>query len=343
MITADTGLLLSQWQQAARLKAVTDAFLGIAQTEIQSPLDRLAVEQNLDTAAGAWLDRLGERLGVVRPSAAVSDADIFGFDNAGEPFDAFPLADAERPVTAPIGDALFRRILRARIVAIHSDGTVGALKQSVAHIDPSAAVFDRALEPQQDLFSVRITASWNAGTSRYRLASEQTVPTALFSGTDTNTRFARLQWAPGEATDAGFDENFVAYFKSDQISGSAQGPNLAQPGNLALTLSHGGRTERFRFLASDLTDPHRILSTDEQKEWLRTFGSPAGEAWTVTLALVHPGLLRARVVSGRHAYLTAAHRVDALAVPAGVSLEIVPRDRFGFDAAGAPFGEGGFA
>ena len=342
MITADTGLLLSQWRDAAALKAITDIWLQIAQDEIQTPMDRLATEQNLDTASGWWLDRLGERLGVVRPSAPTSDADEFGFDAAGKPFDGFPLSDAERPVTAPIGDPLYRRILRARIVALHSDGTRGALEQSLRQIDPFASVFDRALEPQEAIFSDAITSAWI--NSRYRLAQDEAVPTALFSGTHTNPEFARVQWAPGAAIDTDFDENFVAYFKSDQVGGSPPGPNLTQPGNLALTLSYGGRTERFRFDAADESDPHRLISTAAQKTWLRTFGAPeAGEDWTVTMELVHPGLLAARAVTGRAAEAEIAKRVEALAVPAGVSLEIVSRDRFGFDAAGKPFGEGGFA
>ena len=124
------NLLISQWQSDDRMSAVMLELLRLVQTELVSVLAEIERASNPDTANGWFLDLLGERVGVYR--YRVSDnTGKFGFEitdgsetdgrvnfrgrmHSSNPF----LGGASR-----IGDAYFRRVVKARYASLFGDAT----------------------------------------------------------------------------------------------------------------------------------------------------------------------------------------------------------------------------
>ena len=143
---AGTDLLISQWQNAFRLRTQIQIFLDIVKEEIIDPMNRLQLMKRIDTAEGIWLDYIGERLGIIRPWVAVSimDDPRFGFDDAGTGFEQGRFADAISALNprAPAGDRFFRNLLRARVITIRADGGIGDYLRSIREIDEMATIVD---------------------------------------------------------------------------------------------------------------------------------------------------------------------------------------------------------
>ena len=106
---------------------------------------QLKLMREIDTAEGIWLDRLGKRLGLMRPATTDPIADErFGYDDAGEPFDSAPFkGSAENDAVHPLPDAVYRRFLKARAILLLADGTYQAFERAVREIDEGADVQDR--------------------------------------------------------------------------------------------------------------------------------------------------------------------------------------------------------
>ena len=140
-----TTVLLGQWQQTTRLRAVIEDGLGSIQTDFHQAVRQISRMNSLDDAEGVWLDRIGLRLGLPRPATTDPTIDIrFGFDAAGVGFEQQPFRGvAANDSVYPLPDRLYRRFIRARAVAVVSDGTTASLTRAVRHIDPAAAVQDR--------------------------------------------------------------------------------------------------------------------------------------------------------------------------------------------------------
>jgi len=142
VITASTALLLAQWEPATRLRAVIDIWLDELRTQ-DAAADRLQDMLRLETAEGAWLDRLGERVGLPRPFAVEPDAsDTFGYDDAGQAFDQARFRDAFSEALEPIDDDLFRRCIRARIRRVTALPTIVTLTAACQDVDPTARLVD---------------------------------------------------------------------------------------------------------------------------------------------------------------------------------------------------------
>ncbi len=139
---ATTDLFISQWQNSPRLRAVADIFLDVLDEYVQRPKNEIQKMLALNTAQGVWLDHLGERLGLARPTAESSDS-VFGFDESGSAFDRSRMSDvrALEPL-APIGDELYRRLIRAKIHALTGFSTIRDMQLSVAEIEHTAIVVD---------------------------------------------------------------------------------------------------------------------------------------------------------------------------------------------------------
>ena len=61
-------LLIGQWQESPKLQALLRVALERGD-DVISAIENIQRMQNLDTAEGVWLDWLGVRLGVRRPSS----------------------------------------------------------------------------------------------------------------------------------------------------------------------------------------------------------------------------------------------------------------------------------
>ncbi len=114
------GLLLPQYDNAAKLKRMIQGMIDMVDEEVAAVLLRLDRGYNDDVSEGAVLDWIGARIGITRPTVPSDSAIYFGFegtgDNAGRTFDQAPFYDAQRGIeqVEPIGDATYRRILKAR-------------------------------------------------------------------------------------------------------------------------------------------------------------------------------------------------------------------------------------
>ena len=138
-------ILLDQWQPAPKLRAIIDDVIAPVRGDTLGGIDALDLYQRLDSAEGVWLDRLGDRIGMARPSTSDPTIDRrFGFDDAGVGFDQRPFrGDAANDAVYPLPDEVYRRILRARVVTLLGDGTATTLLRSAREIDPSVSVQDQ--------------------------------------------------------------------------------------------------------------------------------------------------------------------------------------------------------
>ena len=145
-------LLLPQWQDSPRVRGIVTDILTPLRDSLHDALSRFEAMLDLDSAEGVWLDWIGARIGLPRPAtAAFADDAHFGFDSAGVGFDQAPFAGAPaNDATSPLADPLYRLLLRARRVALRSDGTTAALIESIRELDAAATVQD-----QRDM-SVRV-------------------------------------------------------------------------------------------------------------------------------------------------------------------------------------------
>ena len=67
----------------------------------------------------------------------------FGFDAAGEPFDTAPFRGAAiNDAIYPLPDPVYRRMVKARAVAVLSDGTIYSFAKAVKEVDANANVYD---------------------------------------------------------------------------------------------------------------------------------------------------------------------------------------------------------
>ena len=143
-LEASTDLLAGQWQRSERFLAAVDAPLGAIRDEVLPAFDALEKQRHIDTAEGAWLDYLGTRAGIDRPSVPTDATDArFGFEGFGTGFDRAPFHGAsELAPLVPLPDAVFRRFVRARGVLIFGRGTFQEFYVACRHIDPGCRVVD---------------------------------------------------------------------------------------------------------------------------------------------------------------------------------------------------------
>ena len=140
MPTADVmtyrHLLITQYRGSVRLRALIDGALDIVQREILDSLSTLERQLSLDTAEGVWLDYIGLRLGLSRPSQLPEGTQFFGFgsyatDNTGtrqrvpDPlrtgFDDAPFGGLRViEILIPVSDTWYRSLLRGRALVLRS-------------------------------------------------------------------------------------------------------------------------------------------------------------------------------------------------------------------------------
>ena len=139
------GLLVSQWRDAPRLQALVHGLLELVNEELTQPLAQVELLTNLDATEGHGLDDIGERLGMPRPGVIDADFKRFGFSGSGGVgFDQAPFASTfpQLAQRIPVGDAYYRRLLRARGVWLRSDASTPSLEAALRHIFPDAAYQD---------------------------------------------------------------------------------------------------------------------------------------------------------------------------------------------------------
>ena len=141
---ADIDLLASQWRSKHNLVNFLASVLEIGTEQVLNSHSTVEVDLNVDVAGGAWLDRIGEVIGLPRPSITASTfGATFGFDDAGTGFEQSRFADiAAAETRVPLGDGVYRAFLKARIATVVSHPSLPAYRRSIVQIDPSATVTD---------------------------------------------------------------------------------------------------------------------------------------------------------------------------------------------------------
>jgi len=132
------ALLLQQWREggiaeAIALRSLIAELHGVVQTQLVTAAVDIERMISLETAEGIWLDRIGERLGLARPrqTRMGGEDDYFGFDEHGVGFDQAPLWSSNPFLggTEGISDTHYRRLLRARALALFSTSTREEIEQ----------------------------------------------------------------------------------------------------------------------------------------------------------------------------------------------------------------------
>ena len=144
-VHANAGLLIQQWQQAPRMRALVDALQGVMDDHLVKPLGEMEERLRIDTAEGFWLDCIGERLMLPRPATDIANFAFFGFHGSGGVgFDQGPFATVVEALSTrvPVGDEFYRKLLMMRAEALLADGTVERLSDAVGHVFPGASYRD---------------------------------------------------------------------------------------------------------------------------------------------------------------------------------------------------------
>ena len=167
-LEASTELLAQQWQNSPKLMAAIDAPLETIRESVLPPFDTLDRMRTIENAEGVWLDFLGRKLGIDRPTISVSATSArFGFEGATRAtgFDRAPFhGSREEDPIVPLPDALFRRLVRARGVVVRFDGSIQMFVRACRHIDPSCSVVDNRdmtvtiVTDEQDFFELAESA-----------------------------------------------------------------------------------------------------------------------------------------------------------------------------------------
>ena len=141
---ATADLTISQWRHSPNLRGIIEIWLSVIADEIEAVVPRLESMGRVDEAQGVWLDYLGERVGIRRPYARQADSSPeFGFDDAGVGFDQGRVSNVSALEPRPaIGDALYRRLIKARAAHDLSPGTLAGYRAAMQYIDPNAIVTD---------------------------------------------------------------------------------------------------------------------------------------------------------------------------------------------------------
>lgn len=111
-------LLLPQYEDAARLRALMSGAIGIEEAQVSEVLERLDRGGNPEESSGPLLDWMGHRLGIQRP--IVSTGEYLGYEGTdpegGNPFNQEEYYDDIPSINqvAPLSDEIFRPILKAR-------------------------------------------------------------------------------------------------------------------------------------------------------------------------------------------------------------------------------------
>ena len=144
-VHANAGLLIQQWQQAPRMRALVGALQGVMDDHLVKPLGEMEERLRIDIAEGFWLDCIGERLMLPRPATDIANFASFGFHGSdGVGFDQGPFATVVEALSprVPVGDEFYRKLLMMRAEALLADGTVERLSDAVGHVFPGVSYRD---------------------------------------------------------------------------------------------------------------------------------------------------------------------------------------------------------
>ena len=125
---ASESVLITQWRNSPRFKALLSGIVQVLQDKIIDPFLIMERALNPDVSSGVILDLIGERLALPRSYISSEDASYFGFEGTatagGRTFNQAPFFTLKRGVEAvePIGDSTYRALLKARARRLRGRG-----------------------------------------------------------------------------------------------------------------------------------------------------------------------------------------------------------------------------
>jgi len=146
-VVASSELVIGQWVDSPKFLATLDAPIEVINDDVLASLNELDLMHQIDSAEGIWLDFIGTRLGLSRPSTSdPSQDDRFGFAGPAQSrgFDQAPFkGDSANDAIYPLPDELYKSFIKARAVLVLSDGTFQKFVKAVNIIDVGASVRDQ--------------------------------------------------------------------------------------------------------------------------------------------------------------------------------------------------------
>lgn len=182
-------LNLCQFKTSPKLTALMSGFL-LPYGSLQQVLSQLINERHLDTAVGKQLDGIGDIVGIARPYDLGQGLWYFGFtgQSKAKGFSQAPIRNDRLKLTASnyeyMSDQLYRRLLKWKIIANNSHGTVEDIIQSAIALYDATNVHVQTLNPCH--FGVTITLSSKSKVEAFSDQPERFIPTATGVKVDVN-------------------------------------------------------------------------------------------------------------------------------------------------------------
>lgn len=127
VVKDNSDLLIQQYKNSPNLKGLVDAINCLINDELFLPALELSTQASLLTAEGVFLDRIGEKFGILRPFVSVATLEVFGYDANGLGFDQGPFTDETGNEGVPIADDFYRSLIIARGGQLLTDGSVPSM------------------------------------------------------------------------------------------------------------------------------------------------------------------------------------------------------------------------
>lgn len=156
-------VLLEQYNNRPELW-VTRELLKVLDEQVSDPLE--AFTFYIDKAENVVLDALGSLLGVSRPFIRDDSVETFGWSDDSTTFGQAPFADtSEASPTRPMSDISYRRLLKARGIAVIGRGTLPDIQRSATNLFTRTYVHENVDRDDFDMISD--SAAPRAMTSAY--------------------------------------------------------------------------------------------------------------------------------------------------------------------------------
>jgi hypothetical protein len=133
-ITSNNDLVITQYGYSPKLKGVISGFTSLMQSNQLDTLCKFEKGLAIDNAFGWLLDRLGDNFGFKRPAIPSVSSLYFGFDQGGTNFDRAPFYYGTKEPLVPVGDVLYKKLLKIWIRGLFYDGSVYEANQILTDV-----------------------------------------------------------------------------------------------------------------------------------------------------------------------------------------------------------------
>lgn len=123
-IASNNDLIITQYADSTNLKSVISGFNSLTQSKQLDTLCKFENGLSIDNAFGWLLDRLGDNFGFKRPAIPSPNDLYFGYNLNGTNFDRAPFYYGTKEPLLPVGDVLYKKLLKIWVRGLFYDGSV---------------------------------------------------------------------------------------------------------------------------------------------------------------------------------------------------------------------------